>query len=390
MLKIKMITLMLSLAAMFSCGNMASSEGSKISGELKNAEGKTVYLKLVSNKLMTVDSAIVENGYYELEGNKETAELYIFQVGEGFNQFAYLAMDKNSQVTLNGDAEHLVKTYTVEGSKDCSIIRDITMHNANTMDELTAIDLFYREHKNHPNQDSIQKICMDRAQVAIEAEKTNLKQTIDQNIGSLATLIAINQRVGRDLALDPKEDLEIWEKVSVGLSKKYPNSLQSKSLASSVTEIKSQIQAQNQASKTTEIGSEAPDFDLQKPDGSFMKLSDLRGQYVLLDFWASWCRPCRMENPTVVASYKKYKDKGFTVYQVSLDKAKEPWLEAIEKDGLSDWHHASDLQYWNAAPAKMYNVKGIPASFLIDPKGKIVATNLRGKALGEKLSELLD
>lgn len=96
------------------------------------------------------------------------------------------------------------------------------------------------------------------------------------------------------------------------------------------------------------------------------------------------------KNPTVLANYKKYKDKGFTVFQVSLDKTKEAWTKAIEQDGLGDWHHASDLKYWDSAPAKMYNVRSIPASFLIDPEGKIIATNLRGPALGQKLSELLD
>lgn len=381
---------MLSLATLFSCSNTASNEGFKVSGQLENAEGKMVYLKLVSTKLMTIDSATVENGYYELTGQKETSELYIFQVGEGFKQFAYIALDKNTQLTLNGDAEQLINSYTVDNSEECSIIREITLHNAKTMDALADVDVFYREHKNNPNQDSIQKICMERAQIVVNAEKVNLKQMIDKNIGTLASLIAVNQRVGRELALNPEEELAVWEKVSNGLNEKYPNSYQTKNFAGTITQMKSQVQAQGQPAKTTEVGSEAPDFELQKPDGKLMKLSDLRGQYVLLDFWASWCRPCRMENPTVVANYKKYKNKGFTVYQVSLDKTKEAWVDAIEKDGLSEWHHASDLKYWQAAPAQLYNVKGIPASYLIDPKGKIVATNLRGPALGKKLSELLD
>lgn len=390
MFKIKMITLVLFLATLVSCSNTASNEGFKVSGKLENAEGKTVFLKLVSGKLSTIDSAVVENGYYELTGKKETAELYIFQVGEGFKQIAHLALDKSTQLTLNGDAEQLMQSYTVEGSEDCSVIRDITTHNAKSMAELTNVDVYYREHRSNPNQDSIQKICMDMAKVVVDAEKANLIKKIDENIGSLASLIAVTQRVGRDLVLNPEENFSIWEKVSVGLNETLPNSTQTKSIATEIRRMKSQIEAQNQTSKTTEMGSEAPDFELTKPDGSLIKLSDLRGQYVLLDFWASWCRPCRMENPTVVANYNKYKNKGFTVYQVSLDKARDPWIAAIEKDGLSDFHHASDLKYWQAAPAQLYNVRSIPASFLIDPQGKIIGTNLRGPALGKKLSELLD
>jgi peroxiredoxin len=140
----------------------------------------------------------------------------------------------------------------------------------------------------------------------------------------------------------------------------------------------------------SKVGDIAPDIVLKNPQKQEIKLSSLRGKYVLIDFWASWCRPCRAENPNVVKLYKQYKDKGFAVFSVSLDEKPNEWTAAIAKDGLTWPDHVCDFQVWLSTAAKNYGVKGIPKTILIDPKGKIIAKDLRGKRLEKRLAQLLD
>ncbi|WP_341835048.1 TlpA disulfide reductase family protein [Chitinophaga pollutisoli] len=132
----------------------------------------------------------------------------------------------------------------------------------------------------------------------------------------------------------------------------------------------------------------APDFSQADPQGKMISLSSFRGKYVLIDFWASWCGPCRMENPNVVAAYNRFKDKNFTIFGVSLDEDKSRWLQAIKQDKLT-WPQVSDLKGWGNEAAAMYGVRGIPQNFLLDPEGNIIAANLRGEALERKLEEIL-
>ena len=208
----------------------------------------------------------------------------------------------------------------------------------------------------------------------VAKETDSLKYVfIRQHSDSYISLMALIEVAGKDV------DVPAIEPVFKGLSPALRNTPAAKRFAKELYDL-----------GPLSIGAIAPDFSQNDVNDKPVKLSDFRGKYVLLDFWASWCGPCRAENPNVVEAYHAYSDKNFTVLGVSLDQPgkKDAWLAAIKKDGLP-WIQVSDLQFWNNAAAKLYQVRAIPQNFLIDPSGKIVAKNLRGEALQEKLKMLL-
>jgi thiol-disulfide isomerase/thioredoxin len=149
------------------------------------------------------------------------------------------------------------------------------------------------------------------------------------------------------------------------------------------------IRAKKQAAGRTGIGAEAPEIAVVTPKGETIKLSDFRGKVTMIDFWASWCKPCRMENPNVVRVYNRFKDKGFEVFGVSLDKDKNQWVQAIAQDGLT-WKHGSELKFWQSSFVPAYNLDGIPMTYLLDENGIIIAKGLRGEQLEQKLEELFN
>jgi len=216
----------------------------------------------------------------------------------------------------------------------------------------------------------------------VQQYQTMYNQESDKNNKKLQNLLLANKDdIAVLMFLDnfPREKYAaLHNEVVMALYAKYPDHQL----------VKEKYAVETSPATSTSIGAIAPDLAFPDPDGNIRKLSDLRGKVVLLDFWASWCRPCRGENPHVVAMYQKYHDKGFEVFSVSLDREKESWKRAIAADGLVWPNHVSDLKYWSSEAARTYGVSSIPSTFLLDQNGRIIAKNLRGEALSNALKQI--
>lgn len=385
--------LALSLSIFFAaCGPAEESltdGNSGISGKLSNRNGDSIYLadlngtkpeRLASsfvdpegNFSFTLD--IQEPGYYRIETDERNFAVFILSPGD--------------KAVLNADMGNLGYTYQVEGSAETKLFLDINKYSTELARKKSAIgnkkDSIIRTYQFLVGKNNTQKY-IDSLDKAMEPEFNKLdaqltpmiaegvekaKSFIDAHPGALANLAAIG-------LLNNETDFPEFVKVYDQFKAKYPDS---KNLRGFYGWIESKQKLAH--------GSEAPDFTVQDPNGNPILLSQFRGKITLVDFWASWCGPCRKENPNVVKLYQKYKDKGFEIFGVSLDEKKENWLAAIAADGLT-WKHGSELRGWNSSFCQLYNVQSIPFTMLLDKDGKILAMNLRGAMLEQKLEQLFN
>lgn len=361
-----------------------------ITGKIKNANGEKLYLiELQSNNVIFLDSIILnDEGIFSFKGQTNIPRFYALRLSA--NNYLTLIVNNLEQIAVTADGYNLAKNPIIEGSPDSQKITELRVRLDNSVKQLDSLGMYYRSligtSEINKARDSLNLVSKE----IIENHTQYTKDFITENTNSLASLMALYQQIApRRYVLNPKDDFEYFNMVDSTLMLLYPESDAIKALHTQMDEIKRQIKNEETINSIVGIGSVAPDIILPTPNGDTVALSSLKGKYVLLDFWASWCRPCRVENPNLVRSYKKYHDKGFEIFQVSLDKKMDSWTDAIENDQLT-WMHVSDLQYWNSSAAKLYKVQAIPASFLIDKNGKIIAKNLRGDLLEAKLSEIFD
>ncbi|CAG5077974.1 TlpA disulfide reductase family protein [Parvicella tangerina] len=355
-----------------------------ISGKIEGASGSTIYLyRYGVNPAELADSAqLADNGAFSFN----TAQQGYSFVGVGFqaNNAALLLVGSGDEIQLSGSADNWSRDYQVTGSGYSDDVRNYLLMRQEYTDKITLLkeELAATAKTDQATLEEINAQGM-AMQEEFVAKRDNFIKEMDD---TPALYIALQD------IYDPVSDIDQLKKIGEATNKYMPNSMFSNQVNQLIQQAEQQLAyADQQASSqgALAIGKPAPELSFPTPEGKMLSLSSLKGKVVLLDFWASWCKPCRMENPNVVKLYNQYKDKGFTVYSVSLDNNKVKWTNAIQADGLSWPNHVSDLGGWNSAPAAIYGVNSIPQTYLIGEDGTIIAKDLRGEDLANKLKEIL-
>ncbi|BDD03654.1 TlpA disulfide reductase family protein [Aureibacter tunicatorum] len=354
--------------AFLACNKNSKNAEITISGKINHpSESGAVVLEKWEGQIPTpIDTLAVKDSTFNV--NSDELESGFYRLNFYNQQNVNLVLDGNENINIQVDGNNPKGVVEIKGSKSHDLLDKANVFLEDFRVKATQIEIDYSQAMASGDAlaENLYTAKFDSLQNTIQTEIKNLINSNEIVLGDL-------QLVG---LLDPDKDINTIDKVAQELKKKYPE-------LPIITDFAKQVEN----SKKLAIGSKAPNFTLPQPDGKKLSLSDFEGQYVLIDFWASWCPPCRKANPHLVSLYDEYHSKGIEFIGVSLDKDKDKWEQAITDDKLT-WPQVSDLKYFNSEVAKEYQVNSIPSTFLLDKDGKIIAKNLRGEELDEKLKEL--
>jgi len=370
----KLIIAITAIVALSACTEKR--EGSfELKGTLTESNGETIYLeKLISPNPILVDSTSVdEQGNFEFK--TYTPNIGFYRIKTNQQNFAMLVLDSSDKVTINGSIKDLGNTYRVKGSPETELFiqyNDLIKANKFQTDSLNVAfqTVMGTLKMDSLKMDSLSTIFQPPYEAIMNKFYKEMSEMIKKNSSMYSSIMAVQ-------GLEPDMFPDVYKALDEGLTKKFPKDKNVKSFHNAVVKALASIK-----------GQEAPEIKLPSPQGEELALSSFRGKIVLIDFWASWCGPCRKDMPGVVKLYNKYKGKGFEIFGVSLDQDKGHWVEAIQKDGIT-WPQVSDLKHWESEPAKMYDVRSIPFTVLLDKEGKIIAKGLRGPELEKAIENAL-
>lgn len=365
----KLSLILLASTVIFSCKTKENGAFT-VSGNINNASTDKVYLEempFAAEKSIVIDSATIKDGKFELNGLANTEGLYALTI---LNGPRILLVNDSKDIDVNLDV-HQYKNYQIKGSKATISLKNLFTDYEAQFSKVKRAYTILDSLKELVTSDSILTIH----KLSKEQEMGKLNKILSNFVTSTESPAACLQALVMATRSMPLEELQTLALNAASKFKDYDGMQKFNTML--------------RGNQYPLLNQQAPEFTLNTPDNKPIALSSFKGKYVLVDFWASWCKPCREENPTVVAAYNKYKDKNFTVFGVSLDSDKNSWVEAIKKDNLT-WLHVSDLLQWETPMVGLYKFDGIPFNVLIDPSGKIIATGLRGDALDKKLSEILN